>query len=552
MCVVLPFQIGPVCIQDPFVLNHNTASNMNDKTKCRILHEFNQAWAKISSPRFSAPTAAAAGTNTAAAAATSAESSHTEEEWGLCYVLSEEDLITAADEMAGNFGEYSLTIPLSGLSLNVKPEDIPWEERLRAGCTKAEALVCRVLTELMAIDCTEHHSDNVSVTTEGSHTDQAGTEETSQCVEEGSSQEFAHKVQEKDKLEIEDVPNPDESDHMDLADPDTVDSEVQGCEKHPETSKSTGSSDRPGLEALLAKVTDQSSDDVVKQKAMDTEGESSLSKDGASAPVPMEEFEDPAVLYIGPAMSSATMTATATNRTANEDGLKTPPAKLPPRKRSSPDLVSPSSMATLQEKDLKRHKCDGNGRDIIAEFASKMAAAGGPEQPRLPLQGDDLVLKQTQLWAALRLNEPEPDAENAGIDHDTMTEIVTADSSPKMEVVKEYRCGSRHRMWLGRRKSKRRITVEKNLTSKAQTAQGNWDIEMETTKRLLSLKDPAINSDKILFSFGLTILRQTTNEPAIQLVMHPYSGIKDFASFYTYLRTMVDKVMQKFILQGLL
>ena len=71
-CVVC-CQVHPLQVQDPFILDYNTAKNVTKVTAARVIHELKQAGAKCSSQHISRPAGQGKG-------------------WGLIYLFSGEDV----------------------------------------------------------------------------------------------------------------------------------------------------------------------------------------------------------------------------------------------------------------------------------------------------------------------------------------------------------------------------------------------------------------------------------------------------------------------------
>ena len=55
VCLCLLLQISPVCVQDPFVLNHNVTSGVNERLRARFTAEAQAASSPFSQPDFSTP-----------------------------------------------------------------------------------------------------------------------------------------------------------------------------------------------------------------------------------------------------------------------------------------------------------------------------------------------------------------------------------------------------------------------------------------------------------------------------------------------------------------
>ena len=98
-------QFSPMVLLDPFVLNHNTAANVNVRTRGRICYEFQQADAKFKHDRFYKMT------------------SPIEMDWGMCFLLSRDRIRTktqaAVNELQQVGGLVTTKCPFAELFLKL-------------------------------------------------------------------------------------------------------------------------------------------------------------------------------------------------------------------------------------------------------------------------------------------------------------------------------------------------------------------------------------------------------------------------------------------------
>lgn len=94
--VLTHFRISPICVQDPFVLDHNVALNVNELTRKTVLTAFKTAEQKVKSSSFTTPSEMQA--------------------WGLPYLFSSEAAITlsvADTALPGKLTKHLISVPMT-------------------------------------------------------------------------------------------------------------------------------------------------------------------------------------------------------------------------------------------------------------------------------------------------------------------------------------------------------------------------------------------------------------------------------------------------------
>ncbi|CAH1773397.1 unnamed protein product [Owenia fusiformis] len=102
------FKVMPMCVQDPFVLNHNIAATINDKTRTKIIAELSVAHRKCQSEIFSKP--------------------QVDDSWGLTYLLSGElppGGVSATTAMSIQLPLATQAVQVVGSSLSLNPATFP-------------------------------------------------------------------------------------------------------------------------------------------------------------------------------------------------------------------------------------------------------------------------------------------------------------------------------------------------------------------------------------------------------------------------------------------
>ena len=168
------FQINVVCVQDPFVLEHNTTANVNEKVKLKIIWEFTQAMHKANDQRFCTV------------------SPHNN--WGLTLLYSDDPVSVGPTELAlitgNNSAEMSTATATTPYSIFVEMQSskLPkafiescdnLSEMKETWCHKMYLFTCKVLEELLNFEVslkTFHNHDAKSDVLEEASSAVEGTE----------------------------------------------------------------------------------------------------------------------------------------------------------------------------------------------------------------------------------------------------------------------------------------------------------------------------------------------------------------------------------------
>ena len=147
----MSFQLSAINIQDPFVLDHNVASNVNVKTKVLITEEFTEAAAKCECLQWSTP--------------------GTDHEWGISFLLFHPPITKtkSVDPNSSTGFNFTFHLPFYAVSL-------PKEVCARAGsptevkncwCSAVRSLFLATFRDILLFECQVTQNDTPKEQTKG-------------------------------------------------------------------------------------------------------------------------------------------------------------------------------------------------------------------------------------------------------------------------------------------------------------------------------------------------------------------------------------------------